>query len=152
VEDLHRVLEEHQFLKGLSLDQTRVLVSCVKNLRFREGDFLLHEGQDADVFYLLRTGRVALEVHVPGRGPTRMESLGSGDVLGLSWLVPPHRAHVDARASEPVVALAFDGSCLRGKMDADPALGYALSRRILAEAYKRLERVRLARVDVYKGA
>jgi CRP-like cAMP-binding protein len=152
MEDLHRVLDAHQFLRGLSEEHTRVIVSCVKNVRFREGDFLLHEGQAADVFYLLRTGRVGLEIHVPGRGATQMESLGPGDVLGLSWLVPPHRAHVDARALEPVVTLAFDGACLRGKMDADPTLGYALTRRVLAEAYKRLERVRLARVDLYRGA
>jgi CRP-like cAMP-binding protein len=152
VEDLHRVLEEHPFLRGLSAEHTRVIVSCVKNVRFRDGDFLLHEGQDADVFYLLRTGRVALEIHVPGRGPIQMESLGPSDVLGLSWLVPPHRSHLDARALEPVVVFAFDGACLRARMDADPALGYALTRRVLAEAYKRLERVRLARVDVYRGA
>jgi CRP-like cAMP-binding protein len=151
MEDLHRVLEEHDFLKALSADQTGVIVSCVKNHRFRAGDFLMREGQEADVFYLLRTGRVALEIDVPGRGPVQMESLGPGDMLGVSWLVPPRREHVDARALEPVVALAFDGACLRGKMDADPALGYALTRRILAATYKRLERVRLARLDVYRG-
>jgi CRP/FNR family cyclic AMP-dependent transcriptional regulator len=152
MEDLHRLLEQHEFLKGLSTEQAHVLVSCVKNVRFREGEFLLREGQAADVFYLLRVGRVALEVNVPGRGPLQMENLGPNDMLGLSWLVPPGREQVDARALEPVVALAFDGACLRGKMDGDPALGYALARRILAETYKRLERVRLARVDVYKVA
>jgi CRP-like cAMP-binding protein len=151
-EDLHRVLEQHDFLQGLSTDQAHVLVSCVKNVRVGEGDFLLHEGQPAAVFYLLRTGRVALEVHVPGRGTLQMEHLGPNDMLGLSWLIPQHRAHLDARALEPTVALAFDGACLRGKMDVDPALGYALTLRILAETYRRLERVRLARVDVYKEA
>jgi len=151
MEDLRRLLEEHDFLKGLSAEQTGIIVSCVKNVRFREGEFLLREGQPSDVFYLLRTGRVALEVDVPGRGPVQMENLGPKDMLGLSWLVPPHREQLDARALEPLVALAFDGACLRGKMDADPALGYALARRILAETYKRLGRVRLARLDVYKG-
>lgn len=152
MEDLRRLLEEHQFLRGLSPAQTNVIVSCAKNLRFAQGEFLLREGQAADMFYLLRTGRVALEINVPGRGPTQMESLVAGDMLGVSWLVPPARVHFDARAVDAVVALAFDGACLRGKMDSDPALGYALTRRVLAETYKRLERVRLARVDVYRGA
>lgn len=152
MEDLRRLLEEHQFLKGLSTEQTRVLVTCVDNKRYREGEFLLREGQAADVFYLLRLGRVALEIDVPGRGPMQMESLGPHDVLGISSLVPPHREHLDARVVEPVVALTFDGACLRGKMQADPALGYALTARMLAEAYKRLERVRLQRLDVYAGA
>lgn len=151
MEDLHRLLEEHGLLAGLSAERTQVLVGCVKNLRFREGAFLLREGQRADVFYLLRAGRVALEIDVPGRGPVQMEHLGPGDFLGLAWLAPPCQEHLDARALEPVVALAFDGACLRGKMDADPGLGYLLARRILTETYKRLERVRLARLDLYGG-
>jgi CRP-like cAMP-binding protein len=152
MEDLHRLLEEHDFLKDLPADETRLLVSCAKNLRFRPGDFLMREGQPADQFYLLRTGRVALEIAVPARGPVQMESLGPGDMLGVSWLFSPHRSHLDARAVEPTVALAFDGACLRGKMDTFPLLGYALTRRVLGETYKRLERVRLARVDMYGGS
>ncbi len=57
--------------------------------------------------------------------------------------------HYDARAVDDVVALAFDGACLRKKMGEDAALGYALTRRMLVETYKRLEHVRLARLDVY---
>lgn len=149
MEDLQRLLDQHDFLKGLSAAQTRFLVSCVKNLRFREGELLLREGELADVFYLLRVGRVSLEINVPARGAVQIESLGPSDMLGVEWLVS-RRVHVDARAREPVVALAFDGGCLRGKMDEDPALGYALTRRILAETYKRLEHARLARVDLYE--
>lgn len=152
VEDLRCVLEQHDFLKSLSTEQARVLVSCVRNVRFREGDFLLREGESADVFYLLRLGRVGLEVHVPGRGDVQMEQIGPNDMLGLTWLAPGQSSHLDARALEPTLTLAFDGACLRGKMDVDPALGYALTRRIASETYRRLERVRLARVDVYKGA
>ncbi len=151
MEDLHRLLEQHDFLKGLSPAQTQLMVSCVKNLRFREGEILLRAGELADVFYLLRVGRVALEIDVPGRGVTQMESLGPNDMLGVEWLVS-RRVHLDARALEPVVALAFDGACLRAKMDEDAPLGYALTRRILAETYKRLEHVRLARLDVYGAA
>ena len=152
MEDLERPLREHDFLKGLSEEQARFLVSCVKNVRFRSDEFLMREGDPANVFYLLRTGSVALEIHVPGRGSVQLESLGSDDMLGLSWLFPPERVQLDARAVEPVVALAFDGACLRGKMAADPTLAYALTRRMLAETHKRLERVRLQRVDVYRGA
>ena len=149
MEGLERLLEQHEFLAGLSAEQTRFLVGCAKNARFAAGAFLLREGQGADVFYLLRLGRVALEIDVPGRGVVQMESVGPGDVLGLSWLVPPYRAQLDARAVEPVVALAFDGTCLREKLEADHDLGYMLARRMFAQAYRRLERARLQRLDVY---
>jgi CRP/FNR family transcriptional regulator, cyclic AMP receptor protein len=149
MENLERLLREHDFLQGLEGPQTASLVSCVKNLRFEPGAFLMREGETASTFSLLRQGRVVLEVDVPGKGPVVMESLGPGDILGLSWLFPPHRVHIDARAVEPVVTLAFDGGCLRGKMDGDHDLGFALTRRLLAETYKRLQRVRLQRLDVY---
>ena len=149
LQDLESLLRKHNFLQGMSPEHTKVLVGCTSNVRFAAGDFLMHEGREANVFYLLRAGRISLETNVPGRGPLEMESLGPGDVLGLSWLVPPYREHLDARALEPVVALAMDGKCLRAKCDADHDLGYALLRRIFELAYQRLMRVRLQRLDLY---
>jgi CRP-like cAMP-binding protein len=151
MEGLEALLRQHEFLTGLSAEQTAFLVGCARNARFRQGEYLMHEGREANVFFLIRAGRVALEIDVPGRGPVQMESLAAGDVLGLSWLVPPYREHLDARAVEPVVALAFDGACLRDKLDADHELGFALTRRLFEHAYRRLERVRLQRLDVYGG-
>lgn len=151
MEDLERLLREHRFLEGLAPEQIRFLVSCVSNRRFPAGEFLMREGEVADRFYLLRHGHVALEIHVPGTGPVVMETVGPGDILGVSWLDPPYRTQLDARAREDVVALSFDGACLRGKMDADHDLGYVISRRLLERICDRLERVRLQRLDVYKA-
>jgi CRP/FNR family cyclic AMP-dependent transcriptional regulator len=150
MESLARVLRDHEFLQGLSSEEADVLVGCVRNARWKPGELLLREGQPADTFHLIREGRVVLESHVPGRGATQLESLAAGDMLGLSWLFPPHRHQLDARALDPVVTLAFDASCLRARMDADHDLGFALTRRLLAEALRRLERVRLQRLDVYR--
>lgn len=149
IEDLESLLRKHDFLEGLSTAQTKFLVGCAKNVRFAAGEYLMHEGRQANVFYLVRAGRIALEINVPGRGPVQMESIGAGDILGLSWLVPPYREHLDARAVEPIIALAFDAKCLRDKLDADHDLGYALIRRVFEHAYRRLVRVRLQRLDVY---
>ncbi|MBX3160936.1 MAG: cyclic nucleotide-binding domain-containing protein [Deltaproteobacteria bacterium] len=149
IRDLEGLLRKHDFLHGLTAEQTRVLVGCVRNVRYREGELLMREGRRANVFYLIRAGRISLEIDVPGRGPVQMETLGAGDVLGLSWLIPPYREHLDARAAEPVLALAFDAACLRDKLAADHELGYVLLARMLEHAYRRLVHVRLQRVDMY---
>ena len=151
METIERLLREHEFLKHLSPAQSALLVSCAKNVRIDSGGFLMREGEPADSFFLLRKGRVALEIAVPGKGPVQMESLGAGDMLGLSWLFPPYRVDLDARAVEPVVALAFDGACLRGKIESDHDLGYELLRRVLEETVKRLQRVRMQRLDLFKA-
>jgi CRP/FNR family transcriptional regulator, cyclic AMP receptor protein len=166
MDDLSRPLAGHPFLIGLDEAMVNVLTGCAKNTRFQPNEFLLREGDEASVFYLIRQGRVSLEVHIPGRDDVRVETAGPGDVVGLSWLLPlatgrveaapgaspgSARVHLDARALEPVVAFALDGACLRGKMEADHDLGYALAKRLLAQVYQRLERVRLQRLDVYKA-
>jgi len=70
-------------------------------------------------------------------------------VLGWSWLFPPYRWHFDAHATTVVRATAFDGTCLRGKCDADPALGYELTSRFAQTLIERLQWTRLRLLDVY---
>jgi len=152
MEDLERSLREHAFLQGLDEAHVKVLVGCSRNIRFRPGELLMHDGDEANTFYLLRQGKVALEVHIPGKDTIRVETVDVGGVVGLSWMFPPTRVHLDARAVEPVLAFALDAACLHAKMEVDHDLGYALSKRLLALLYERLERVRLQRLDVYKTA
>lgn len=150
MEDLTRPLGGHPFLSGLNEAMVKTVVGCAKNVRFSPGDYLLREGDEATTFYLIRSGRVSMEVHMPGKEPVRVETAGDGDLVGLSWILPPSRVHLDARALDSVVAFALDGACLRGKMEADHDLGYAITKRLLELMFRRLERVRLQRLDVYK--
>ncbi|MFN7972524.1 MAG: cyclic nucleotide-binding domain-containing protein [Acidobacteriota bacterium] len=149
MESLEKLLAAHAFLRDLSTEHVRFMTGCARNVRFDAGALVLEEGKEADVMFLVREGRVALEIHVPGRGPERVETVGPGDVLGWSWLFPPYRWHIDGRAMETVRAFAFDGACLRAKMEADHDLGFAVSKRLLYQVHQRLERVRLQQLDVY---
>jgi CRP-like cAMP-binding protein len=155
MEDLTRVLRAQPFFDDLDDAKVAVLVGCARNARFAPGELLLREGDPATVFYLVREGRVSLDEDIPGhegaRGKLRVETVTRGDIIGVSWMFPPDHVHLDARAVENVLALAFDATCLRGKMEADPALGFAIARRLLALTMKRLERVRLQRLDVYRA-
>jgi len=151
MEDLQRLLKAHPFLAGLDEPHFAVIVGCARNVRFVAGEHLFRDGDESRTFYLVRDGRVSLDENIPGRPPLRVETVVPGDIVGMAWLFPPHRAHHDARAIDTVIALAFDGGCLRDKMEKDPALGYALTTRVLAATIQRLERVRLQRLDVYKA-
>jgi CRP/FNR family transcriptional regulator, cyclic AMP receptor protein len=144
-------LEEHSFLRGLTPQQVSAIACDTREVSFPAGALLLREGEAADTLYLLRSGRVVLEQHVPGKGATWVETLKAGDILGLSWLFPPFRWHLDARAVEPVEAFALDAGCLRGPSPEHPVLEPALAMRLLRHLYDRLERVRLQRLDVYKA-
>jgi hypothetical protein len=78
-----------------------------------------------------------------------VETIEAGEILGWSWLFPPYRSHFDARALSSVRATAFDGACLRGKCEDDPALGYDLVKRFAQVFTERLQWTRLRLLDVY---
>ncbi|MCC6750623.1 MAG: cyclic nucleotide-binding domain-containing protein [Deltaproteobacteria bacterium] len=140
-------LIKHPFLHGLTEAQVESLKAQAQ--RFEPGAFLTREGEEARTLYLLVHGRVSLELHVPGRGVTQVETIGAGDIIGLSWNFPPYRWHLDARASEPVEAFAIDAPHLRGRIEDDPEIFRVLTIRLMHLMYERIERLRMHRLDVY---
>lgn len=152
VEPLDRLLAEHEFFEGVDEEVIALVAGCGQNARFREGEYLFREGEQADRFYIVREGRVALEVHGPATGGVILDTLGPEEVVGISWLFPPYRWQFDARAAEPVRAVALDGACLRGKCDDDPALGYVLMKRLSEISSKRMQSARLRMLDLYGRA
>jgi CRP-like cAMP-binding protein len=118
-------------------------------VRFNAGETIFREGEDADKFYLIRQGKVALETAVPQRGSVIIQTLGEGEVLGWSWLVAPYRWRFDARATELTRAIALDGKCLRGRSEEDHDLGYELMKRAAQIMEQRLQAARLQLLDVY---
>lgn len=154
METIGQVLSGHEFFAGLDAGIVSMLEGCAHNVHFRPGEHLFREGEAADQFFVLRRGRVALDVHVPGSGQNVLDTVEEGDVVGWSWLVPPYRWFFDARAVQDVSAVSIDASCLRGKCDQDPALGYALMQRVAQVMYTRLQAARVRLLDLYgaKGA
>lgn len=150
MEPLDRIISEHPFFHGLIQDHLDLVAGCASNVRFEPGQFILREGQEADLFYLLRHGKVSLEIYVPERGPITIETLGEGEVLGWSWLVPPYRWRFDARAMQLTRAIALDGKCLRQKSESDHDLGYELLKRFTLVVTERLQSARLQLLNVYE--
>jgi CRP/FNR family cyclic AMP-dependent transcriptional regulator len=148
-ESLERVLSAHPFFHDLSPPYLATLVSCARNERFLAGDFLFRSGEEARRFYLIRSGRVALEINAPPRAPLTIQTLGAGEIMGFSWLVPPYRLMFDARALETTMAIALDGKCLRSKCEADHDLGYEFLTRVARVMQERLQQTRLQLLDVY---
>lgn len=146
---LEPILAGHPFFAGLHERHLRLLVGCASNVRFDAGEFLLKQGEEADRFYLIRSGKAALEVYAPGQGSITIQTIGEGEIVGWSWLTPPYRWHLDGRALELTRAIAIDGACLRGKCEADHELGYELHKRFTPIIVQRLQATRLQLLDIY---
>ncbi len=149
MDNLEHIIAEHPFFHNLEPYYLTLLVSCASNQRFEPGTYIFREGGEANQFYLIRAGHVAIEM-MPGQNHrTTVATLAEGDVLGWSWLLPPYHWKHHARAMDQVRALALDGKCLRNKCEQNHDLGYELLKRFAQVIEQRLEATRLQLLDVY---
>jgi CRP/FNR family cyclic AMP-dependent transcriptional regulator len=150
METLRGILAEHNFFKGLEDRYLDLLVGCASNVRIDAGEFFFRQGEEANQFYLIRHGLVSVEMFATGRGAITVQTVGEGDVLGWSWLIPPYRWMFDARATQLTRAFALDGKCLRDKFAKDHDLGFELLSRFVPIIEQRLNATRLQLLNCYE--
>ena len=149
MQEIDELLEEIGVFRGLADEHLDLIAGCALLRVYGDGEKLMTENEQANTFFAIRHGVVALETFVPERGAVMIETLHGGDILGWSWLFPPHRTMFDARALGVVRTLAFDAACLRGKCEQDTQLGYTLMQRYAEVMVQRLQATRLRLLDVY---
>ena len=79
MEGLERLLAEHPFFDGTNAADISLVVGCARNVRFTPGQYLFREGEPADRFYVVREGRVSLEVYAPAKGAIVIDTAGAGE-------------------------------------------------------------------------
>jgi CRP/FNR family transcriptional regulator, cyclic AMP receptor protein len=145
-------LSGHAFLRGMPGAYVAVLAGACQGTAVRAGQRFFEEGGTADRFWLIVSGHVALDVSAPGRSRLIVETLGRGDLLGLSWLVPPYEWQFGATAVQDTMAFELNAPAVRAACDGDPGLGYELLRRVMPAASSRLQAARIRMLDLYAAA
>jgi CRP/FNR family transcriptional regulator, cyclic AMP receptor protein len=131
------------FLHGMDDDQLAMLASVAEEVTIPAGRRLIEDGGNAKRFWLIESGRVVLDLQVPGVGREVLESLGMGDLLGWSWLFPPYQWAFGAVAMTEVRAFEFDAEAVRIRCTADPDFGHELIYRVALVLAKRLRTTRI---------
>lgn len=142
-------LASHPFLRGMLADQVARLAEIATAESVPARHRLFEEGGRARSLWLIRTGRVALDLHLPGQAPLIVETISAGEVIGLSWISPPYEWQYGAEALDAVQASRLDAIALVALCDADPVLGYQVTRRLMAVAADRLHANRIRLLDLY---
>lgn len=149
METLEKVLAEHPFVKGLEKEHIQLILGCAKNVVFEAGKYLFKENEEANSFYIIRNGKIALEIYSPKKGAIVIQTVGEGEMIGWSWMVPPYQWKFDARAIELTRLIELDGTCLRNKCESDPKLGYEIMKRLANVFEQRINSLRLQFLDLY---
>ena len=142
------LLAAQPVLLDLEPSDIDLIAGCGHNEVFQPGALLAREDNPANQFFIVREGKVALQMHT-ATGPLLIETIGSGDLVGWSWLFAPYRWVFDVAAIETTRALVIDAACLRDKCDADPVFGYRLMKRFAQVIVDRLQSTRGRLLDLY---
>ncbi|MCL1598393.1 MAG: cyclic nucleotide-binding domain-containing protein [Actinomycetia bacterium] len=110
---------------------------------------LFRENDEANEFFIVTNGIMALEMTRPALPPATVQTLGAGELLGLSWRIDPHRWMWTARAMTPVRLAAFNAAEMRDTCARDPELDRLMWEIIATQASKRLHQARIQLLDLY---
>ncbi|ARZ72087.1 cyclic nucleotide-binding domain-containing protein [Streptomyces sp. HU2014] len=138
-----------KLLRTLPAEYRDRLMTLAREVSFPEDTRIFEEQGRADRFWIIRSGAVTLDLTLPGRRVAAVETLGTGDLLGWSWMFPPYEWGFGAEALSPVRAYEFDGAEARALCEEDPALGFAVVRAVAEILGHRLQSARTRLLDLY---
>ena len=133
---LYDLIAQQPFFKGLNTQQLKLLTNSALEMEFETGATIFEEGSPANRFYLILKGRVVLLSEMEDRNMIPIQTLGPGDELGWSWLLPSSYLLLSARALEPTRTIFFYGPRLREQCEQDHELGYQIMKRIAEAAIR----------------
>ncbi|MEU5295127.1 Crp/Fnr family transcriptional regulator [Streptomyces umbrinus] len=136
-------------LRALPAEHRQRLMHIAREVSFPQGTRLFEEGGRADRFWIIRTGTIQLDMHVPGRQAAVIETLGHNELVGWSWLFAPHSWHLGSETTSPVRAYEFDAKAVRALCQDDPALGHTVALWVGDILAHRLRSARTRLLDLY---
>lgn len=147
--EIRDLIAGHPFSSGLSPAEVDAIAPGALVVDLLPGEALFREGRPASHAYLVTHGHVGIEVHAPGRGSLAVSTVGAGELLGWSWLLPPHAWRFDATARSAARLVALDAATVRAACDHDAALDRRITRQVIRTMTTRLEAARHQLLDLY---
>jgi CRP/FNR family transcriptional regulator, cyclic AMP receptor protein len=134
--------KDAELLTGLRDEDAAALVSLGSCIQLRSGDPLFHLGAEAESLFVIRRGRIALTLPVHVRGGEQdllVEDATSGQMLGWSALIPPHRFTLKATASVETEVLVFERHRLLDHFATHPEVGCVVMHNVATVVGRRLQ-------------
>jgi CRP/FNR family transcriptional regulator, cyclic AMP receptor protein len=132
-------MQKYEFFSGLEPKHLEQIAGCASEKDYEAGSTIFQEGEKADKLFLIRKGKIVIELQLPNRDPLKILTIEKGGVVGWSWLFPPYKWHFQARVLEPTSAVVIDSKCLIDMCEKDHAFGYNIMKRTSQLILNRLE-------------
>ena len=140
-------LSAHEFFSEFSDDVLKFLCECSSTREIKKGQILFRQGENADKFYVVRSGRISIQMPAI-MGPTlEIQAVDEDQVLGWSWLISPYQWNFQTKAEEDSELLQFDGVAILARCEQEPKFGYELLKKFAGLMSVRLNAARQKMMD-----
>jgi CRP/FNR family cyclic AMP-dependent transcriptional regulator len=140
-------LSVHEFFSELGEDALSFLCEYSSTCEIKKGHILFRQGENADTFYVVRKGRISIQMPSIMGPALEIQALGKNQVLGWSWLIWPYKWSFQALAEEDSALLKFDGAAILARCEQEPKFGYELLKKFAALMSIRLDAARQKMMD-----
>jgi CRP/FNR family transcriptional regulator, cyclic AMP receptor protein len=135
-------LAGHQFFRGMPAEHLAFLAGVTSLVHVPAGHRFFEAGTVAKRFWLIRAGQIAIDLRAPGDGRAVIQTLGRGEMIGVSWFFPPFQWQFGAVAVQPAELFECDAAAVRERCGTDPGFGYEFTRRMIVVVAGRLQATR----------
>ena len=149
-ESIKLYLNEHEFFKGMNREFLDLVCRNMVEEEFENQQCVFQQDSSAEHFYIIRNGKVNVEVPSLVGAPLVLQSLTDDGVLGWSWLIPPYKWRFEASAAQPSTLLTFDGTALRDHCEQNPSFGYDILKRFATLMMYRLDAARIQAIEAFE--
>ena len=140
-------LSAHEFFCGFSDDVLKFLWECSSTREIKKGQILFRQGEHADKFYVVRSGRISIQMPAIMGPNLEIQAVDEDQVLGWSWLISPYQWNFQTKAEEDSELLQFDGVAILARCEQEPKFGYELLKKFAGLMSVRLNAARLKMMD-----
>ncbi len=120
IEDLKKI----DLLQNLSDEALEKILPITKHHEFKDGEIVFKQGDPADTLYLLKRGKVLLEVDISEIVSISLGSVKTGFSFGWSALMGDSKYTSHGICSEPCEVFAVSGKELQSLLRQDHTVGY----------------------------
>ncbi len=136
IEDLKKIY----LLQNISNEMLERILPLVQSNSYNERDVVFEAGQTADMFFMLKQGKILLEVEVSETVIISLNSIKPGYSFGWSALIPGSSYTSYAVCGEPCKVLSVHGNSFLGLLHQDHTMGYVFMEGVVKILKNRLER------------
>lgn len=149
LEETYRSLAGMVLFANFSEAILRQLAQLAEFRRYDAGGLLFYEGAHCGELFVLQSGKVQLQMRVPGRGSIPILTLGPGHLVAWSAVLGSGEMTTSASATEETTAFAFPVSKLKELCEQDHELGHRFMEQLANALARRLVATRLQLLDLF---